>query len=391
MSPFGTIDELETALRAADYLPDRGLSTALFLALALEKPLLLEGRGGRRQDRGREGARRNDERAPDPAPVLRGARRRPRRLRVELPAPAAAHPRRAGGNRLGGRALRARVPDPPAAARGDRHRRARGAPDRRDRPRRRGVRGVPARGALRLPDHDPRARHDQRAPQAGGDPHLQPDARAARRPQAPGAVPLDRPSVDRPRDRDRQDQDPGHLRAPRLRGGSVRARAARPRSREAAGRRRDDRLGDGPQRARPPGDRRRCGRADARLGAEVPRGHRGRARRDAGAARRHRPRDSGPVAAHGRRRRPPRRHLRSRPARGRPRGRPGPGRGRVAWHRRRRPDPPGGRLLRAAPDARLAPRRARSLRPRLQRVVPACARAAARAHRTEPAGAGEGR
>jgi len=43
---FRTIDELEAALRAADYLPDRGLSTALFLSLALEKPLLLEGEAG---------------------------------------------------------------------------------------------------------------------------------------------------------------------------------------------------------------------------------------------------------------------------------------------------------------------------------------------------------
>src|SRR5262249_7381197 len=43
---FRTIDELETALRGADYLPDRGLSTALFLSLALEKPLLLEGEAG---------------------------------------------------------------------------------------------------------------------------------------------------------------------------------------------------------------------------------------------------------------------------------------------------------------------------------------------------------
>jgi MoxR-like ATPase len=43
---FRTIDELEDALRGADYLPDRGLSTALFLALALEKPLLLEGEAG---------------------------------------------------------------------------------------------------------------------------------------------------------------------------------------------------------------------------------------------------------------------------------------------------------------------------------------------------------
>jgi MoxR-like ATPase len=43
---FATIDELEGALRAADYLPDRGLATALFLSLALEKPVLLEGEAG---------------------------------------------------------------------------------------------------------------------------------------------------------------------------------------------------------------------------------------------------------------------------------------------------------------------------------------------------------
>jgi MoxR-like ATPase len=44
--PFATIDELEAALRDASYLSDRGLSTALFLSLALEKPLLLEGEAG---------------------------------------------------------------------------------------------------------------------------------------------------------------------------------------------------------------------------------------------------------------------------------------------------------------------------------------------------------
>jgi MoxR-like ATPase len=43
---FGTIDELEAGLRASDYLPDRGLATALFLALTLEKPVLLEGEAG---------------------------------------------------------------------------------------------------------------------------------------------------------------------------------------------------------------------------------------------------------------------------------------------------------------------------------------------------------
>jgi MoxR-like ATPase len=42
----GSIDELETALREAEYLPDRGLATALYLSLALEKPVLLEGDAG---------------------------------------------------------------------------------------------------------------------------------------------------------------------------------------------------------------------------------------------------------------------------------------------------------------------------------------------------------
>jgi MoxR-like ATPase len=41
-----TIAELEEALRRARYLPDRGLATALFLSLTLEKPLLLEGEAG---------------------------------------------------------------------------------------------------------------------------------------------------------------------------------------------------------------------------------------------------------------------------------------------------------------------------------------------------------
>jgi MoxR-like ATPase len=43
---FATIDELEAALAGADYLPDRGLATALFLSLQLEKPVLLEGEAG---------------------------------------------------------------------------------------------------------------------------------------------------------------------------------------------------------------------------------------------------------------------------------------------------------------------------------------------------------
>jgi MoxR-like ATPase len=43
---FASIDELESALTEASYLTDRGLSTALYLSLKLEKPLLLEGEAG---------------------------------------------------------------------------------------------------------------------------------------------------------------------------------------------------------------------------------------------------------------------------------------------------------------------------------------------------------
>src|SRR3954453_7008917 len=43
---FASIDELESALGRASYLTDRGLATALYLAVQLEKPLLLEGEAG---------------------------------------------------------------------------------------------------------------------------------------------------------------------------------------------------------------------------------------------------------------------------------------------------------------------------------------------------------
>jgi MoxR-like ATPase len=43
---FAGIDELEESLRETDYLPDRGLATALYLAVSLGKPLLLEGEAG---------------------------------------------------------------------------------------------------------------------------------------------------------------------------------------------------------------------------------------------------------------------------------------------------------------------------------------------------------
>src|SRR4051795_13452801 len=45
-SVFGSVEEVAEALKGASYLPDRGLATAIHLALALGKPLLLEGEAG---------------------------------------------------------------------------------------------------------------------------------------------------------------------------------------------------------------------------------------------------------------------------------------------------------------------------------------------------------
>jgi MoxR-like ATPase len=43
---FGSPADVEAALRAAAYLPDRGLATSIYLALAMRRPLLLEGEPG---------------------------------------------------------------------------------------------------------------------------------------------------------------------------------------------------------------------------------------------------------------------------------------------------------------------------------------------------------
>ena len=43
---FGSVDEVERALESESYLADRGLATAVYLALAMRRPLLLEGEAG---------------------------------------------------------------------------------------------------------------------------------------------------------------------------------------------------------------------------------------------------------------------------------------------------------------------------------------------------------
>ena len=237
---FASIDELDSALAGASYLADRGLATALYLALTLEKPLLLEGEAGV----GKTEAAKAIASALG-APLIRLQcyegldiahavyEWNYARQLLHIRAAQARHRRR-------GRAVRPRVPDPAAGARGDRVRAAGAAPDRRDRPRRRGVRGVPARGALRLPGHGAGARDDRREAAAVRDPHVEPHARAARRAQAALPLPLDRPSDGRARDPDRRAARARRARAARRGGGSLRRRAARRstcRSRRASRRR----------------------------------------------------------------------------------------------------------------------------------------------------------
>ena len=43
---FPSIDSLQTAMRARNYIAERGLATSLYLALKLNRPLFLEGEAG---------------------------------------------------------------------------------------------------------------------------------------------------------------------------------------------------------------------------------------------------------------------------------------------------------------------------------------------------------
>jgi MoxR-like ATPase len=45
-APFGSVGELRDALRSQAYLADEGLATAIYLAVSLDRPLLLEGEAG---------------------------------------------------------------------------------------------------------------------------------------------------------------------------------------------------------------------------------------------------------------------------------------------------------------------------------------------------------
>ena len=46
ISPPTSIDAMQDLLRSGDYIPDRSLSTVLFLAIKMGRPILLEGEAG---------------------------------------------------------------------------------------------------------------------------------------------------------------------------------------------------------------------------------------------------------------------------------------------------------------------------------------------------------
>ena len=192
------IQELLAALEAEGYVADPAIATAVFLARAHAQAAARRGRRRRGQDRAGQGARPPAGDGADPPPVLRGARRPDRALRVGLPAPDPARcacPRAAARTRASWRrgssaattcssgrcCAPSRAPD-----------RAARAPHRRDRPRRRRLRGLPARAALRLPGHDPGAGHHPRRAPAPRRAHLEPHARAGRRAAAALPLPLHR-------------------------------------------------------------------------------------------------------------------------------------------------------------------------------------------------------
>ncbi len=125
----------------------------------------------------------------------------PRQI-LHLRALEAAERRRA--RRARGRAgpVRRALPHRPADAAGAARRPCRAA-HRRDRPGRRRVRGVPARGALDLAGDHPRARHRHGTVPADRRADLQPHPRGARRAQAALPLPLGRAPRPRARGRDR--------------------------------------------------------------------------------------------------------------------------------------------------------------------------------------------
>ena len=275
-----TVDDVRAALEEHQYLADEGLATAIFLALRLQRPLLLEGEAGVGKTEVAKVLVALDRRRARAAAVLRGHRRRPGGLRVGLLAPAAAPAR--GRGRAASEVVedelyseRFLVRRPLLRAhrvRRRRHRRRCCSSTRSTAPTTSSRRScsrsspttsitVPELGTFRAEVPPIVVRH------------VEPHARRARRAEAPLPLPLDRAPRLRARARDRAACARPRCRDALARAGRGRGRgAARARALQAARRGGDDRLGAGARRARRGAARRARGRRHARHDPEVPRG-----------------------------------------------------------------------------------------------------------------------
>ena len=232
----------------------------------LQAPAAARRRGGRRQDRGRQGAglgpwteliRLQCYEGLDQSAALYEWNYQRQLLAIE------AHKGEAGAAKaadIEDQDLLGKIPARAAAAGRHPPEEAAGAADRRGRPRRRGVRGLPARAAVGLAGFDPRARHHHRDLDPACRADLERHPRTLRRAAPPLPLPLCRLSRCRSRG--------AHHHGAHRRRRRVAVAADRPHGRkdpqggsaQGAGRRRDAGLGGGAgraRRARPARQRRR--------------------------------------------------------------------------------------------------------------------------------------
>ena len=203
-----SVAEVKDALGGVGYLADEPAALVAYLAQRLGKPVLVEGPAGVGKTElakalsratGRELIRLQCYEGLDEAKALYEWNYRKQLLRIQAETGDEADERGGVAEDIFGEEFLLTRP----LLAGDRLRRAGRAADRRDRQDRPGVRGDAARGALGLPDLDPRARRDRGAHAPDRRPHLEQLARADRGAQAPLPLPVARLPRGRARDGDR--------------------------------------------------------------------------------------------------------------------------------------------------------------------------------------------